>query len=397
MFTNLKSKLFNEYTFFLFGLVVVIISFYGYINRNLEPAEVGQVIGAQTFLNSKGELVVKYAFVGSNMDIAVSDNVQQTAKEQKLELVAEDLSARTSSSRTFVTDKPDVRISEFISGPQYYEDDLGMWWQAEYAYVTPEQFALLPKTPLYARLHDTSKFAFVKRALATTDTFYPNPNPETTSVDGIMARTTDGTWTEVRTGIGESSSDTLLLGSFRLQSAATTNVWSELDRAIFGFDTSSIPDTDTIDSATVSFYGSSRTDNFSQSIVLDRRVPTSPTAITTGDYNLSGWNVVEQATGRITIASWSITGYNDFTLNATGLSNISKTGVSWYGLRLSADFDNSEPTWAASLNANINVYFADQTGTDKDPKLVVVHTAPPPASGSIFNQDVIFNQEVIFQ
>jgi len=63
MFTNLKSKLFNEYTFFLFGLVVVIISFYGYINRNLEPAEVGQVIGAQTFLNSKGELVVKYAFV----------------------------------------------------------------------------------------------------------------------------------------------------------------------------------------------------------------------------------------------------------------------------------------------------------------------------------------------
>src|SRR3989344_2533141 len=393
----LKQTLFNKYTGFVLGVVLVFMFFYGFISFNSEPAEMGQVIGAQTFTGTDGKEYVKYAFVGGEMDIVVSGNVEQAAGINKVKIIAEDVSQRTSSSRTFVTDKPDVRISEFISGPQYFKDDLGMWWQAEYAYVTPEQFALLPKTPLYARLHDTSKFAFVKRALATTDTFYPNPNPETTSVDGIMARTTDGTWTEVRTGIGESSSDTLLLGSFRLQSAATTNVWSELDRAIFGFDTSSIPDTDTIDSATVSFYGSSRTDNFSQSIVLDRRVPTSPTAITTGDYNLSGWNVVEQATGRITIASLSITGYNDFTLNATGLSNISKTGVSWYGLRLSADFDNSEPTWAASLNANINVYFADQTGTDKDPKLVVVHTAPQPASGSIFNQDVIFNQEVIFQ
>ena len=112
---------------------------------------------------------------------------------------------------------------------------------------------------------------------------------------------------------------------------------------------------------------------------------------------MAGWNGVEQATGRITIASWSTAGYNNFTLNAAGISNINKTGASWFGTRLSGDFDNSEPVYSASLIARVNIYLADNTGTTNDPKLVVIHTTPPPSSGSIFNQEVIFNEEVIFQ
>ena len=398
MFTNLKSKLFNEYTFFLFGLVVVIISFYGYINRNLEPAEVGQVIGAQTFLNSKGELVVKYAFVGSNMDIAVSDNVQQTAKEQKLELVAEDLSARTSSSRTFVTNNPEVRISEFISGPQYFKDDLGYWWQAEYAVATPELFAKLPKTQLYARLTDTSKFAFVKRAFADTSTFYPDPDAETNTVDGYTVRGGTLTWSDIHDGVGTGSGDVDATAAIaQLSASATADRWAFMRRGVFGFYTESIPDGDTISSATFSLRGFSISDQFSQSVVIDRNPPATATALANGDYDLAGWNGVEQATGRITIASWSTAGYNNFTLNAAGISNINKTGASWFGTRLSGDFDNSEPVYSASLIARVNIYLADNTGTTNDPKLVVIHTTPPPSSGSIFNQEVIFNEEVIFQ
>ena len=54
----LKKILFNEYTIFLAGFIVALILIYNYA-LNPVPAEVGQVIGAQTFLNSKGELVVK--------------------------------------------------------------------------------------------------------------------------------------------------------------------------------------------------------------------------------------------------------------------------------------------------------------------------------------------------
>jgi len=393
----LKKILFNEYTIFLAGFIVALILIYNYA-LNPVPAEVGQVIGAQTFLNSKGELVVKYAFVGSNMDIAVSDNVQQTAKEQKLELVAEDLSARTSSSRTFVTNNPEVRISEFISGPQYFKDDLGYWWQAEYAVATPELFAKLPKTQLYARLTDTSKFAFVKRAFADTSTFYPDPDAETNTVDGYTVRGGTLTWSDIHDGVGTGSGDVDATAAIaQLSASATADRWAFMRRGVFGFYTESIPDGDTISSATFSLRGFSISDQFSQSVVIDRNPPATATALANGDYDLAGWNGVEQATGRITIASWSTAGYNNFTLNAAGISNINKTGASWFGTRLSGDFDNSEPVYSASLIARVNIYLADNTGTTNDPKLVVIHTTPPPSSGSIFNQEVIFNEEVIFQ
>jgi hypothetical protein len=72
-------------------------------------------------------------------------------------------------------------------------------------------------------------------------------------------------------------------------------------------------------------------------------------------------------------SSWSTSGYNDITLNATGLSNINKTGETKYCAREKPhDYDNS--TSGASTYRN-GIYFANQTGTTRDPKLVVTHAA----------------------
>ena len=78
----------------------------------------------------------------------------------------------------------------------------------------------------------------------------------------------------------------------------------------------------------------------------------------------------KQATNR-TIASITTGIYNDWTLNATGEGNIIKDGITKFGFRIEADRADIEPTWVASEEVKLHIYQADNSGTDKDPKLVV--------------------------
>ena len=148
-------------------------------------------------------------------------------------------------------------------------------------------------------------------------------------------------------------------------------------RVITLFDTSAIPDTDTIDSATLSLYlGTDKLDQLSTggSIGIVDAAPASNTAIATGDFATMG-STLQAST--VTIASVGTNAYKDFALNATGLSNISKTGISKFGVREEADRSNTEPT-AQTNGAKyryVNWFSADTSGTTSDPKLVVVHSA----------------------
>lgn len=398
------KKILNPFTIFFIFLILGIVLLYTYI-LNPVPAEVGQVIGSRTFLNSKGELEIRYAYVSGKIDKRISKNVAEVAKKSEVVPIKEEVRARTPNSRTFSTNKEGVKVTEFISGNQYFKDDKANWWQADYKTTTPEEFSKLPKTPLYARLTDTSKFAFVKRALATTDTFYPDASVEVTTVDGYVQNTVGCTSFDlVRSGNGVEAIDYVATGSFyalssrQMETSCTDPNYMYIIRGIFGFDTSAIPDTDTINSATFSIYGTYKSNLLSQSLVIDRRVPASPTALATSDFNIAGWDGVEQASNRISTTSFVTGAYNDFTLNSTGTGNISKTGVSWLGTRGSGDFDNSAPTWSLAFDA-AGGYFADQTGTTQDPKLVVVHSAAPevPSTTTIIKDGVIFKSGIIFK
>jgi len=212
----------------------------------------------------------------------------------------------------------------------------------------------------------------------STLTVYPDANPETTSVDGSTTRNNVlDTWAGIREGNGReaaagNSADYVVY----LISSGTSDRWDTLYRDAFLFDTSSLTDTVTINSATFSLYGTGvKSDAFSQSITLVSSNPNSNTELVSADYPIGRWGSTEFAT-RLAISSWNTSAYNDFSLNSNGIANISKTSISKFGTRISADFDNSPPIWQNVASSYARSYFAERTGTSQDPKLVVEYSVP---------------------
>ena len=214
----------------------------------------------------------------------------------------------------------------------------------------------------------------------TTSTFYPDANPESTSVDGgVFENNTTGTnktWAELIALPGNQFQDDSASGwACAIESDTTTDRWRSLMRSIFLFDTSAIG-SDTIDSATLSLAGASKSDGLSitPDINIYSSAPASDTAIVAGDFDSLGSTAFSTP---VSYANWNTDGtYSDFALNASGLSNINGSGISKFGARnASYDVAGSPPTWSSNQFSRLNAYFADQTGTTNDPKLVIEHTA----------------------
>lgn len=218
--------------------------------------------------------------------------------------------------------------------------------------------------------------------LVAMTVFNPDADPETTSVDGTVRRDLGAgageAWSTLRSGAGNSSEDnaTSANGPYILSDSGT-DVWRSIYRVIVLFDTSSIPDTDTISAATLSVYSATdKTDNLgiTPDINVYSSAPASNTALANSDYGNTGTTAFSTA---ITYAGWTNAAYNDFALNASGLAAITATGVSKFSLR-NANYDvaNVAPTWSATTFSRFNFYRADN-GTNK-PKLDVTHTAAAP-------------------
>lgn len=226
----------------------------------------------------------------------------------------------------------------------------------------------------------------------TTSTFYPASGANA-PVDGGVHRQNlipGETWSTIRSGAGNTENDTIdAPGEWNMAQifdGDSLSGWNAISRSIYGFDTSPLNNTDVITGATFSIWGTLRTDGYSGAqVVVDRNDPQNNNQLATSDFNLANWDQTEQATNRISIGSWSTSGYNDFTLNSTGISNINDTGYSWYGLRHSFDFDNSEPSHLYT-NSRVIGHTADYTGTSNDPVLVVEHQASSFASSTLIQE-----------
>ena len=213
----------------------------------------------------------------------------------------------------------------------------------------------------------------------STLTSSPDADPETNTVDGRVQQTyTAGSgvpWATLIADAGNAFNDsTTIEGAVSISSDSGTNVWRFLCRGIFLFNTSALTSSASISSAVKSLYGSSKADNLviAPTINIYTSNPASSTALAAGDFTSLG--SVAQCDTAITYAGWSTAGYNDFTLNATGRGNVSKTGISKFGTRnVNYDVAAVAPAWSASTNSQLNCYQADQTGTANDPKLVVTY------------------------
>lgn len=219
----------------------------------------------------------------------------------------------------------------------------------------------------------------------TTSTFYPNADPETTSVDGYAGRNVPGgeVWATIRAGAGtvNNSDDPNMRISIDGHNT-DTDKWTLMQRMIILFDTSAIPDTDPINTATLSLVGT-KSDNLSitPDINIYTSTPGSNTTVAGSDYSQIG--TTAQSDTAITYANWNESAYNDFVLNATGRGNVSKTSISKFGAR-NANYDVAgvAPTWTGGVTASgFNVTTAEATGTTEDPKLVVDHGAAVAAPG----------------
>lgn len=206
-------------------------------------------------------------------------------------------------------------------------------------------------------------------------TFSPSLNGYVTNF--IHPSTT--TWVIIRdatSGTSANSTNTTM-ECVRLRfSASGANGWSIMSRSFILFDTSALGVNAVITSATLRLYGQlSHAGNITpeQAVGIYTTTPASDSALVAGDYDQVG--TTAQSDTMINCSSWSTSGYNEFALNAAGLASINKTGITKFGTRGSGDATNTEPSTTGGADENnADSYTTAETGTSKDPELVVNYT-----------------------
>jgi hypothetical protein len=242
--------------------------------------------------------------------------------------------------------------------------------------LPPEFFANDPTYPVYTD---------------TTTTAFPDPDPETNTVDGHVRNTSVDSWANARgasTGTTANDSD----GDVVTARSRFVSPTYMVDKGIFLFDTSAIPSTDTVSSSTISLFLKNKGDgNGDGSINVFAATPASNTSLSTADFDQVGSTAF--ATAR-TIASvqYEDGGGNDYThwlLNSSGRSNIARSGqvtanppnvsgISAFGFR-EATYELADSP-APTADSFISAYMAETAGTNKDPKLVVEHVSSDPTA-----------------
>ena len=230
-------------------------------------------------------------------------------------------------------------------------------------------------------IHDDKKIERGKVG-QTTSTFYSGAG------DGRCTGTPNATWATVHDA---SSGDTAnyTSASLGVYSGKDGSAKYDFARVFLPFDTSALPDTDSISTAVMSAYAVSKTDGDNDAegyITLVQTTQASNTSLVLGDFDQCGSisNPTEGiATGeRKDITGISTSAYLDFTLDATGIGWINNTGVTKLGVREGHDTTNTVYAGANGTYNFVSFYMSEQAGTTQDPKLVVEHAAA--ATGHIY-------------
>ena len=222
----------------------------------------------------------------------------------------------------------------------------------------------------------------------TTTTVYPDPDTETTTVDGSVGHRggAGGAWSASQataTGGAANDSSTSIGAYFGVGAGRNSGSKIIVERNIVLFDTSSISP-DTLDSATLTM-----TPNSTGEIQNDKSTgtdyvyvcessPASNTAVVVGDYDAVGDSVgaPSERSDTITYAALVTAGLSVsvYTINGADLTTvIDSSGISKLGLR-SGDDITADPSFSTN-ELNRTIYrSADYAGTTSDPKLVVVHS-----------------------
>lgn len=223
----------------------------------------------------------------------------------------------------------------------------------------------------------------------TTSTFNPDADTETNTVDGYAARGgVDEIFATIRSGAGTAAVDDSAVTDFGLVwSSTTSSQYQQIRRYFCLFNTASIPDTDDISSAKITLYVTAKSDSLggAGAIVVVTTTPASNTAVVAGDYANTG--TTAQGTA-VNISAITTSANNDWTLNATGIASISKTGITKFGTKLESDRSGTAPTWSSNVWDSITGNHAESASNK--PTLTVEHAPPTGGNVMIFGGGAAF-------
>lgn len=206
--------------------------------------------------------------------------------------------------------------------------------------------------------------------------FYPNTHTETTSVDGfgmhedIMGKT----WSNLKAASGTSYNDdssSIYVGYTRRN---PPNDWLNLTRGVILFDTSILPSSAVIKSATISLYCNTKRESYSNTPAINIYGFTQSitTSLDNNSFNTANHGTTQFST-TISYASMNTSQYNNFILNSSGLAEISKTGLSKFSIRETTyDAGSSTPTNPGGTEDGQGFWFDSADGTNK-PKLIITY------------------------
>jgi len=212
---------------------------------------------------------------------------------------------------------------------------------------------------------------FLVPVMLTVTDFYPGATGAGDPIDSAVYRNYDNsTFSALVSGNGNSNYPSYCAA---LNSYSQADKFSFLMRGIFCFKTDALGGDD-IESATFSLYGKAKATYLgNDSLHICQSNPASTTAIANSDYE--GMASYTTSFGNVTSADFSITGYNDISLNAAGLANINTTGISKFGTKLGWDINGSfTGTFVNNSLTSFTPYWSNNEGTSNDPKLTVTHS-----------------------
>lgn len=287
--------------------------------------------------------------------------------------IKEDLTKRTKNSQFFKKGEKDGKEefeAKIYTGEPFYKDGK-TWKQTEMAITTKDAFDLQMNQGIVAKLFNQKALA----ACGTSgDPCYSGAGDG--DVSNLISTGNDqAAWDSVHDGTtGVSYSYTYTSSRTRTNNEADPFI--VIVRNYYPVDTSAIDDGATITSAAFyAYYTGSQLDEDNDGDDFVRLVQTdqpSATTLAKADFNNCGAtnNPTAGATDKdITGLS---SGYQTFTLNATGLTWISKTSYTMFGLREGHDAKDSPI--AAGANNYIEWNNSEYTGTTRDPYLTVNFT-----------------------
>ena len=217
----------------------------------------------------------------------------------------------------------------------------------------------------------------------TDETFNPDANPESTSVDGQthIASCADCAWNTIRNTAGDCALPTCTTMRTGHTSTAVSNAYDTNVRSAILFDTSTLADTFVVGSATIKLVGDTKVTGggcSADSYRVSTSSPASNTDLVSGDY-AQKFGFTSLANADVAYADVEADGstVETWTLNATGRDNISVTGISKFGAVGVFDATASEPGCTSASQNRVNWQTAD--GTTKP--LLTVTAAAGAAAG----------------